>query len=114
MTSTQSSALRLEVLDGSIAQITFDAPDNRANSLGQAVQAQLAQLLTQLTARTDLQGLLFRSGKAGMFSAGADIRELAGAPKDPTLVRAAVEQFLKLIARAEQLPFPTVCLIDGS
>ena len=69
------SALRLEVLDGSVGLITFDQPGSRANVLSQAVQADFEAVLAQLRSRTDLRGLILRSGKPGMFVAGADLKD---------------------------------------
>src|SRR6266851_1064378 len=78
-TGKSPSALRLEILDGSIGLLTFDLPNSRANTLGQTVLAELETLIRQLASRTDLKGLILRSGKPGMFIAGADLRELGSA-----------------------------------
>jgi 3-hydroxyacyl-CoA dehydrogenase / enoyl-CoA hydratase / 3-hydroxybutyryl-CoA epimerase / enoyl-CoA isomerase len=108
------SALRLDTLDGGIALLTFDQPGSRANTLGQAVQAEFEAVLDQLAARSDLRGLILRSGKPGMFIAGADLREMGSAGQDPALIRRVVQRGLDLIARFEALPFPTVAAIDGA
>src|SRR5262245_14525372 len=79
MSQGEASALHLEVLDGYIALLTIDQPGSRANTLGQAVQADFERILGELDAlhkRSPLQGLIFRSGKPGMFVAGADLNEL--------------------------------------
>lgn len=107
------TAFRLEIVD-SIATLTFDLPGSKANTLGQAVQAELEQVLADLEKRTDLHGLLLESGKPGMFIAGADIKELGGPVPDPEKVRQLVQRGLAIIRRFETLPFPTVALIDGS
>src|SRR3989442_9707434 len=66
MSGKQSEcALRLEILDGSIGLVTFDLPNSRANTLGQAVLAEFEALVGQLAVRTDLRGLILRSGKPG-------------------------------------------------
>ena len=61
---------------GSIGLLTFDVPDKKVNTLSQAVLTELAAQVEQLGKRTDLKGLLFRSGKPGQFIAGADLKEL--------------------------------------
>jgi 3-hydroxyacyl-CoA dehydrogenase/enoyl-CoA hydratase/3-hydroxybutyryl-CoA epimerase/enoyl-CoA isomerase len=109
-----SSALRLEILDDSIGLLTFDLPNSRANTLGQTVLAELETLIRQLASRTDLKGLILRSGKPGMFIAGADLRELGSAGAEPKQIRAIVRRGLDIIAAIECLPFPTVAAIDGS
>lgn len=108
------SALRLETLAGDLALVTFDLPDSRANTLGQAVLAEFEQVLTQVRARTDLRGLILRSGKPGMFIAGADLRELGSAKPEPAQARRMVRRGLDIIAGFEALPFPTVAAIDGA
>jgi 3-hydroxyacyl-CoA dehydrogenase/enoyl-CoA hydratase/3-hydroxybutyryl-CoA epimerase/enoyl-CoA isomerase len=111
---SSSSALRLELLDGSIGLVTFDVPNSRANTLGQAVLAEFEAFVQQLARRTDLRGLILRSGKPGMFIAGADLRELGSAGTEPNQIRAIVRRGLDIIAAIEALPFPTVAAVDGS
>ncbi len=65
--------------------------------------------------RTDLRGLLFRSGKPGQFIAGADLNELgalAFASKEQ--VGQAVAMGHQLYGLVARLPFPTVALVDGN
>jgi 3-hydroxyacyl-CoA dehydrogenase/enoyl-CoA hydratase/3-hydroxybutyryl-CoA epimerase/3-hydroxyacyl-CoA dehydrogenase/enoyl-CoA hydratase/3-hydroxybutyryl-CoA epimerase/enoyl-CoA isomerase len=108
-----SPALRLETRDG-VGIVTFDQPGSRANTLGQAVLGELEALLAELNRRNDLTGLVLRSGKPGMFIAGADLKELGGARPDPEQARRVVKRGLDVIAGFEKLPFPTVAAIDGS
>ena len=71
------NVFRLEELDGQIALLTFDLPDKKVNTLGQArARRSWRRWSAQLEKRTDLRGLLFRSGKPGQFIAGADLNEL--------------------------------------
>jgi 3-hydroxyacyl-CoA dehydrogenase/enoyl-CoA hydratase/3-hydroxybutyryl-CoA epimerase/3-hydroxyacyl-CoA dehydrogenase/enoyl-CoA hydratase/3-hydroxybutyryl-CoA epimerase/enoyl-CoA isomerase len=106
-------AARLDVADG-IAVLTLDQPGTRANTLSRAVLAELAGHVAALDGRADLRGLVFQSGKPGMFIAGADLKELAAARPDPEKVRAMVRLGLELVAAVEALPFPTVACIDGA
>jgi 3-hydroxyacyl-CoA dehydrogenase/enoyl-CoA hydratase/3-hydroxybutyryl-CoA epimerase/enoyl-CoA isomerase len=112
--SSGGSALRLEVGSDGVATITFDQPDSRANTLGQAVLAEWEAVLQQLQARSDIRGLILQSGKPGMFIAGADLRELGSARPDPAHTRALCHRGLALIAAIETLPYPTVAVIDGA
>lgn len=109
------SVFSFEELDGRIGLITFDTPDRPVNTLGRVVMEELAEIVTQLESRSDLHGLLFRSGKPGQFIAGADLNELGA------LATATREQVLEavgaghaLFARLSRLPFPTVALVDGA
>jgi 3-hydroxyacyl-CoA dehydrogenase/enoyl-CoA hydratase/3-hydroxybutyryl-CoA epimerase/3-hydroxyacyl-CoA dehydrogenase/enoyl-CoA hydratase/3-hydroxybutyryl-CoA epimerase/enoyl-CoA isomerase len=112
--SAKESALRLDVPDGGTGLITFDQPGSRANTLGQAVLAEFIALVSQLAGRTDLRGLILRSGKPGMFVAGADLRELGSLRPDPGQNRSAVRQGLDIIAAFEKLPYPTVAAVEGA
>src|SRR5262245_43711816 len=111
--SPSQPALRLEVLDGGLGQLTFDLPGSRANTLGRAVIAEFAALLPKLAARTDLRGLIFRSGKPGTFIVGADLRELGSAQATPDVKQAMTKQGLDVIAAFEKLPYPTVAAVEG-
>ena len=114
-TATPSpAALQLKILEGNVALLTFDQPGSRANTLGQAVQTELEGVLDQLAGRSDLAGLVLQSAKPGMFIAGADLREMGSAGQDPKLIRYVIERGLKINARFEALPYPTVAAIDGA
>ena len=79
----QGPALQLHVAD-KLAVITFDQPGSRANTLGLAVLAEFEQTIDRVAQLPDVQGLVLRSGKPGMFIAGADLRELGQAAHDVT------------------------------
>jgi 3-hydroxyacyl-CoA dehydrogenase/enoyl-CoA hydratase/3-hydroxybutyryl-CoA epimerase/3-hydroxyacyl-CoA dehydrogenase/enoyl-CoA hydratase/3-hydroxybutyryl-CoA epimerase/enoyl-CoA isomerase len=114
MSQPAQTALRLEMLDGNIALVTIDQPGSRANTLGQAMLGELEAMVAQLKTRSELRGLIFRSGKPGMFIAGADLRELGSAPQDADLARKTMKRGLDLFAAIEALPYPTVAAIDGA
>ena len=99
-------ALRLEILNGDIALVTIDQPGSRANTLSQARLGELEAMVTQLKGRTGVRGLIFRSGKPGMFIAGADLRELGSVPAEPDMARKLVKRGLDLVASIEALPYP--------
>jgi 3-hydroxyacyl-CoA dehydrogenase / enoyl-CoA hydratase / 3-hydroxybutyryl-CoA epimerase / enoyl-CoA isomerase len=114
MSQAAPSAVRLETRDDHIAVLTIDQPGSRANTLGQAVLAELDAAARDLAGRAGLKGLVLRSGKPGMFVAGADLKELGGARPDPDLTRKMVKRGHDMIAAFENLPFPTVAVIDGA
>ncbi len=105
----------MSAASGSIGLLTFDVPDKKVNTLSKAVLTELATHIEQLEKRSDLKGVLFRSGKPGQFIAGADLNELAA------LIDASREQCQQaivsghaLFSRVSQLPFPVVALVDGN
>ena len=67
-----------------------------ANTLNQAVLGELEQVITQLEANASLKGVVFASGKPGMFIAGADLNELATAPPGSEDVRRLVRRGLSV------------------
>ena len=109
-----NAAFQLEIDDDSVAWITFDHPASKANTLSRETVAELASLLPSLFNNTDLRGMVFASGKPTIFSAGADLKELAAADRndlEPT--REIIRRGLATVAAFEALPFPTIVLIDG-
>lgn len=106
-------ALTLDIADG-FAVITFDKPDSKANTLSLSVIAEFESILAEVRHRTDLTGLILRSGKPGMFIAGADLKELGSAdPSKPEITRGLIQRGLAIPAAIESLPFPTAAVIDG-
>jgi 3-hydroxyacyl-CoA dehydrogenase/enoyl-CoA hydratase/3-hydroxybutyryl-CoA epimerase/3-hydroxyacyl-CoA dehydrogenase/enoyl-CoA hydratase/3-hydroxybutyryl-CoA epimerase/enoyl-CoA isomerase len=96
-----------------IGVLTFDLQGSRANTLGRPVLGEFEAVLAQLKGRTDLHGLVLRSGKPGMFIAGADLKELGAMRADPDTNRRLVRRGLEVIAGFEALPYPTVAAIEG-
>jgi 3-hydroxyacyl-CoA dehydrogenase/enoyl-CoA hydratase/3-hydroxybutyryl-CoA epimerase/3-hydroxyacyl-CoA dehydrogenase/enoyl-CoA hydratase/3-hydroxybutyryl-CoA epimerase/enoyl-CoA isomerase len=107
-------ALQWEESPDRIGVVTIDQPGKKVNTFSQSVLAELAELVGRLEGRSDLRGVLVRSGKPGQFIAGADLNELgalAFATKDQVGRGLALGH--QLFSRVSRLPFPTVALIDG-
>jgi 3-hydroxyacyl-CoA dehydrogenase/enoyl-CoA hydratase/3-hydroxybutyryl-CoA epimerase/3-hydroxyacyl-CoA dehydrogenase/enoyl-CoA hydratase/3-hydroxybutyryl-CoA epimerase/enoyl-CoA isomerase len=97
-----------------IAVLTFDDPTKGANVLSRHVLDELAAHLDRLEGRTDLAGLVIRSGKPGSFIAGADLREFAASFDIPASETVAMcQRGRKLFQRLANMPFVTVAAIDG-
>lgn len=110
-----TSAFQLDDSDGTVAVLTFDVPDAKVNTLSTARLKELEGLVEQLEQRTDLGGLILRSGKPGQFIAGADLNELAAlATVTPEQGMRGLELGHRLFTRFSKLPFPTVAVIDGA
>lgn len=102
---------RLERDGDGLAWLTIDVAGAGANVLSREVLEELGAVLEALEAEPP-RGLVLRSGKAGGFVAGADVRELA-AVRDRAEALALVRQGQALLGRLEALPCPTVALIHG-
>ena len=94
-----------------IAWLTLDRPGASANSLSRAVMEELAAQLQSLQ-DTPPRGLILRSGKAGSFVAGADIKEFTTLT-DFDSARALIRGGQMVLDALEALPCPTVAVIEG-
>ncbi len=111
MNASKLQHWQLDIDVDGIAWATLDKAGESTNSLSSAVLGELAQLLDQLEARPPT-GLIFRSGKAAGFVAGADIQEFAqldSAEKGRELVARGWNLFNRLAA----VPYPTLALVRG-
>ena len=97
-------------LDG-IAWLLLDRSDEKVNSLGTEVLAELDQLIAQLEEQAPT-GLVLMSGKPGSFIVGADVREF-DATSDAEILADNVRKVHALFARIENLRFPTVVAFEG-
>lgn len=111
MTATAMTVSRPQA---DIAVLTFDLPGKGANVLSSSVLDELSQHLDGLEKESGLAGLIIRSGKPGMFIAGADLREFAmsfDAPREQVVAMCRRGQ--TLFSRLAACPFVTVAAIDG-
>ncbi len=108
------AVIRLSFPESDIALLTFDDPKKGANILSSHVLEELSKHLDSLENRTDLAGLVIRSGKPGMFIAGADLREFAASFDVPkSEVADMCNRGRKVFQRLSNCPFVTVAAIDG-
>ncbi|MFV2066643.1 MAG: 3-hydroxyacyl-CoA dehydrogenase NAD-binding domain-containing protein [Pirellulales bacterium] len=106
--------MTLSFPDPDIAVLTFDDPEKSANILSSRVLDELDEHFTALESRTDLAGLILRSGKPGVFIAGADLREfVAWIDADSTEVNRTCQRGQELFGRLAKFSFVTVAAIDG-
>ncbi len=94
-----------------LAWATLDKADASTNTLSPDVMAELAQLLDALD-REPPKGLVFRSGKAAGFIAGADIEEFSRLDSAAS-ARALIARGWDLYNRLAAVRYPTLALIRG-
>jgi len=116
MSSSDSSAgrwkhWRLESDIDNIAWLTLDHADEKVNSLGTAVLAELDEIVSDLEA-SQPAGLVLMSGKSRSFIVGADVREFDQTDKVSEL-EDNIRKVHGLFQRIEDLPFPTVVAFEG-
>lgn len=108
-----SPVFRIEDRPGGLVHLVVDDPARKVNVLTVEAFAGLEAALDALEARTDVTGVVLRSGKSGSFVAGADldaIGAIADADEAAALVRRAHAAFARLAA----LRAPTVAAIEGA
>src|SRR5436190_22831030 len=109
-----SPVIRLSSPEPDIALLMLDDPSKGANVLSSHVLEELSAHLDVLEKRSDVNGLVIRSGKPGSFIAGADLREFASSFEMP---KKEIEEFCqrgrKLFQRLSQSRYVTVAAIDG-
>jgi 3-hydroxyacyl-CoA dehydrogenase/enoyl-CoA hydratase/3-hydroxybutyryl-CoA epimerase len=97
--------------DDGILWLTLDQAGTSTNVLSISVLQQLDGLLDEISANPP-RAVIFRSGKAKGFIAGADVKEFL----DVTTTQEAlimIKRGQTLFSRIESLPCPTVALIEG-
>ena len=94
-----------------IVLVTIDRAGQPVNALSQDMLIELGALVERL-AIDPPRGVVFRSGKASGFIAGADIREFQGFDTKGT-VKDALFRGQQAFQRLAELPCPTVAAIHG-
>jgi enoyl-CoA hydratase len=97
-------------LEGNVARLTLDSPDNR-NALSTRLVNQLHQGLTDATEEPGVRAVVL-DHTGGTFCAGADLAEAAGrAPGDVAVDRA--RELTRLLRRILKLPLPVIAAVEG-
>jgi enoyl-CoA hydratase len=97
-------------VEGSVARLTLDSPDNR-NALSTALVNQLHQGLTDATEESGVRAVVI-DHSGGTFCAGADLAEAAGrGPGEVAVDRA--RELTHLLRRILKLPMPVIAALDG-
>ncbi|HBW84033.1 MAG TPA: fatty acid oxidation complex subunit alpha FadB [Gammaproteobacteria bacterium] len=108
----QGTALSVELLPSGVAKLQFDLKESSVNKFNRHTLGELSQAIVSL-AKSDVKGLIFTSGKSG-FIVGADITEFAGIfAGSEDSIEAWLIEANEVFNAIEDLPFPTVCAING-
>lgn len=109
----QGNAIRVTRLEANIAHLCFDLQGSPVNKFDSATLKELEQALAVLAQDSSIVGLVCSSAKSS-FIVGADIAEFTGLFKLPKAELSAwVEQSNRVFTTLEELPFPTVSVING-
>lgn len=95
-----------------ITVLTFDLPGEKVNKLSTPVMTELKAHLEKIkTSKTAF--LVFKSAKPRIFIAGADIEEIQKLTTKEQ-VEVAVRQGQEILNMIEDLPMPTMALVNGA
>ncbi len=110
---TRDPAVTWDLDEHGIVHVVLDRPGESLNVLTADVLRALDGLLDDLRVRTELTGVVFRSGKPGSFIAGADVDEIAEV--DDAYRAAEGARFGQAVfQKIATLNAPTACAINGA
>ena len=107
--SSKSTPPCLDLLiDGNIAQITFNNPSAR-NAMTWPMYEELQGLCNDLAQKSEIRVVILRGTGDKAFVSGSDIEQFVGLKKDE-----AYEQAVdRIFASLQELPMPTIAVIEG-
>lgn len=103
---------RLEEDTDKILWLYFDRQGSNVNTINQGVMEELAFIVNQLGENKQCKGLVIASAKKTGFIAGADISQFKQF-KDIHEATHVLRQGQKILNHLEELPFPTVAMVEG-
>lgn len=89
--------------------VTLNRPP--ANALNRALIRELATLFADLTGQADAPPIVVTGSGDRFFTAGGDIKELAGAAQSE--LDARMREFHALLVAMERYPRPVICAVNG-
>jgi enoyl-CoA hydratase len=101
-------------VEGSVARLTLDSPDNR-NALSTALVDQLHQGLTDATEESGVRAVVL-DHTGGTFCAGADLTQAASGGGRADAGDVAIDrarELTHLLQRILKLPVPVIAAVDG-
>lgn len=107
-----TKAIEFKVDKEGIAHVVFDREGEKINKLSSQVLRDLEKIIDKARDNLKIRVLVFSSAKDGMFIAGADINEIKDI-RNPKDAFAKVSQGQSIFNKIEDLPFPTIALING-
>jgi enoyl-CoA hydratase/carnithine racemase len=94
-----------------LSWITLNRPDKR-NALGLDVMKEITRKLEEVAADPEIRVLVIRAS-GPVFSAGHDIKEMAGHNHEAAYLREVFSTCNKMMLRLHQLPQPVIAQVQG-
>jgi 3-hydroxyacyl-CoA dehydrogenase/enoyl-CoA hydratase/3-hydroxybutyryl-CoA epimerase/enoyl-CoA isomerase len=109
----QGKAIQVSMLDQELAEFKFDLQGDSVNKFNQLTIKEFKEAIAALVSQSGIAGLLVTSGK-DVFIVGADITEFSALFSEPEeKIAESCLEINKIFCDFEDLPFPTVCAING-
>lgn len=105
--------LNITQADTGVYTVEFNATDQKVNVLSSSLFPELEAVVAELETKADIKLLIFKSTKPNNFIAGADIKDIQGIEK-PEQAAELCNKGNAILNKIDQLPFPTLCVIDGA
>ena len=108
------SAIQYQKNEDKIVILTFDSPNQSANTMNADFRTALDEVVAQLQADEDIAGIIFRSAKKTFF-AGGDLDELIQAtPEHATEFFNMIEEMKAKLRYIETRGIPVVAALNGT
>lgn len=108
-----TAAFKLQVAKDGTAELIFDLPGEKVNTFSLPVLTELESYLDQLASNPSIKVLKLTSGKEGVFVAGADLHSFEPVFDDPSQAETIIKAGHRVFSKLQNLPFPTVAVING-
>jgi len=109
-----NSAFQFSVDNEGIAHIVFNLPGEKVNKLSIPILEELEKLLDNAAQNKEIKALAISSAKPEIFIAGADLHAFEPIFKDPSSGGSMIETGHRVFNKLENLPFPSIALINGA
>lgn len=109
-----SNAFKYHVDENGIGHLVFDLPDEKVNKFTIDVMLELESVVDRLQNQGGIRALVITSGKEDIFIAGADLHGFAPAFKNSALLDKMIHAGHRVFDKIENLPFPTIAVINGA
>lgn len=109
-----SNAFKLSVDNDGIGHLVFDLPGEKVNKFSPEVLDELDKCIDEAAKNKQIKVLAISSGKDNIFIAGADLHSFEPIFKDPSKGAEIISRGHRVFNKLQNLPFPTVALINGA
>ncbi|ADI38626.1 Fatty acid oxidation complex subunit alpha [Waddlia chondrophila 2032/99] len=106
-------AFHLTIDPNGIARLAFDYPGEKVNKISLEVLEELDAVLEGIKDNQQIKALVITSAKEKIFIAGADLKSFERLFKNFDLAEGMIKKGHSVYNKLEELPFPSIAVIDG-